>query len=254
MKRHLVFLVGTILVLSIQVSGQWVRLPEAVPDRPVVTVSGQAEVMIAPDQVLFRLNSENVNLDINKAKTKTDDEVKKILDLTRRYKIESQNIQTSYVSIRKHYTYSGQTKTSNFDGYSVSQTTTILLNDISNFETLFSDLVKAGVSNISDVTWRASQMRKSMDQARALAIRAAREKAVALARELRQEVGKAISISEVGLSVSSAYEEEDSSGSNYSSNATVTDFNPKAVADNQSSIAPGMISIVARVKVTFELN
>jgi uncharacterized protein len=252
--RNPLLLAAVIFTLSVPAAAQFVRLPDAVPDRPVVVVSGQAEVMVAPDQVLFRLESENVDPDLKKAKARTDEEGKKILELTHDYKIEPQNVQTSYIRISKHFTPITPSQPSRFDGYSVKQTTTILLTDVSRFESLLSDIVKAGVSDVSDVTFRASQMRKYMDQARALAMRAAREKAVALAGEVRQGIGKAISITESGLTVSSAYEGEDSSGSNYVRNASSVDFDPKAASDNQGSIAPGMISIVARVKVTFELN
>jgi len=250
---HAVFIIAVILATAGQTYAQLIRLPDAVPERPIINVSGQAEVMIAPDQVLFRLSNQSIDLDLKKAKAKNDDDVKKVVLLARSYKVEPQNVQTSYISVSKHYTGSTQTKAGVFDGYSVQQSTTVLLTDISRFEALLSDIVKAGVTTISDVTFRAAQMRKYMDEARASAMKAAREKAAAMAGDVGQHIGKAISITEMGLSVSSAYEDEDSSSS-MSNNISTSEFNPKAISDTQGSIAPGMISIVARVKVTFELN
>jgi uncharacterized protein YggE len=245
-------LLVTALVLAFSVNA----LAQTVADRPLVIVSGQAEIMVAPDEVVFTLKAEHVNLDVNTAKAKTDEDVKKIFALARSYKIEPQNVQTDFVRINEHYTDYVQGKPREFKGYAVAQTTTILLKDISRFESLLGDVVKAGISNVSDVTFRASQMRNYMDQARAQAMRAAHEKAVALAGEIGQHIGKAYNITEVGTTVSSAYDEDSdrsasntSNSSNYSTSEIV-----RSVADNQNTIAPGMISITVRVKVSFELN
>ena len=222
-------------------------------DRPLIMVSGQAEVMAVPDEVVFRLKVENVNLDVNIAKAKTDDGVKKILALARAYKIEPQNVQTDFIRIDEHYTPATQNTARKFDGYAVTQTTALLLKDVTRFESLLQDVVKAGISNVSDVTFRASQMRKYMDQARALAMKAAREKAVALAGEIGQKIGKAHNITEVGTTVVPAYEEDNE---NYASNytANISSEVRSNVADTQGTIAPGLISITVRVKVSFELN
>ncbi len=72
-----------------------------------------------------------------------------------------------------------------------------------------------------------------------------------------QKIGKDNNITEVGMNVSSAYSTEDSSqassnSSNYSSTSSAEIG--RNIADNQGTIAPGMISITARVKVSFELN
>jgi uncharacterized protein len=251
------FLVSGMAVMSATVFAQF-GATAPLPDRPLVTVSGQAEVMVAPDQVVFTLKAENVNLDVSNAKTKTDAEVKEIFALARAYKIEAQNIQTDFVRISESYSAYEQGKPRQFLGYAVTQTTTILLTDITRFEALFSDLVKAGISNVGNVTFRASQMRKYMDQARAQAMKAAHEKAVALAGEIGQHIGKAFNITEVGTKVSQAYDEDNESSSSNASNTSnsmyISSESIGGIADTQNTIAPGMISIIVRVKVSFELN
>jgi uncharacterized protein YggE len=172
--------------------------------------------------------------------------------LANRYKIERRNVQTDFIRINQSYTDATQNKPKEFKGYAVTQTTTILLQDLSRFEELIADVITAGISDVSDVTFRASQMRKSMDQARALAMRAAREKAVALAGEIGQRIGKASNITEVGTTVSAAYEDNDQYPSNIS-NSSSQEIS-RNVADNQNTVAPGMISVTVRVKVSFELN
>src|SRR5260370_25353456 len=186
----------------------------------------------------------------------TYEDVKRVVGLTRAYKLAPENDQTDYVIVNKRYTEYVQGKPREFRGYAVSQTIVILLKDISRFDSFLSDIIKAGISDVSDVTFRASQMRKHMDEARTLAIRAAQEKAIALASAVGQKIGKANNITEVGMNVSSAYSTEDSSpassnSSNYSSTSSAEIG--RNISDNQGTVAPGMISIIARVKVSFEL-
>lgn len=211
--------------------------------------------MVIPDEVTFSLKAENINFDVNKAKEETDADVKKIVAIAQSYKIESSNIQTDYIRIGQRYGEYVTGKPREFKGYAVTQTITILLKNISRFESLLSDLVKAGISELGGVTFRASQMRTHMDRARALAMKAAKEKATALAGEIGQKIGKAVNITEVGMNVKAAYEDEDD-GNTTSNNYRLpssAEINASA-SDNQGTIAPGMISIIARVKVSFELN
>lgn len=257
MIKRLLVVAGIVLTLSVTALAQFGVAQPPLPDRPLVTVSGQAEVMVEPDEVVFTLKADNVDLDVNTAKAKTDADVKKIFALARTYKIEPQNVQTDFIRISERYSEYVQGKPREFKGYAVVQTTTILLKDISRFEALLSELVKAGLSNLDNVTFRASQMRKYMDQARAMAMRAAREKATALAGEIGQHIGKAFNIAEVGTTVSAAYDEDNESSSSNVSNSNYSSASSEIVrgtTDNQTTIAPGMISIIVRVKVSFELN
>ena len=223
-------------------------------ERAIVAVTGQAEVMVVPDEVVFRVEAENVNPDVNKAKAETDKDVRETVAIAKRYKVEPPNIQTDYLRISDRYGDYVTGKPRVFKGYAVTQVTTILLKDISRFEGLLADLVAVGVSDLSGVTFRSSRMRTHMDDARSLAMKAAREKAAALAAEVGQKIGKAINITEVGLTVSAAYEDDDGNSTSNVSNSSRFVETTGGVSDNQGTIAPGMISIIARVKVTFELN
>ena len=73
-----------------------------------------------------------------------------------------------------------------FVGYTVSKTVVVKLRDIKKFEEFFSEAVRSGVSHIGSVVYSTSQLRKYKDEARTMAMRAAREKATALTREMRR--------------------------------------------------------------------
>jgi len=59
-------------------------------------------------------------------------------------------------------------------------------------------VINAGINRIEGVDFRTTQIRAHKDRARQMAIKAAQEKAIALAREIGQTIGKAYSITEEG--------------------------------------------------------
>jgi uncharacterized protein len=218
------------------------------PEPPLITVTGQSEVRVAPDEVDFTLVVENLDKDLLAAKSKNDETVRQVLALVGQYGIEPKDVQTSYISVEPRYTemdeYRRPLPKREFLGYAVTKTILVRLKTISRFEALFTELLKAGVNNVRNVEFRTSQIRKHKDEARAMAIRAAREKAVALTREIGQTIGKAYSISEV----------PDTSymPANLSSNSISIAEGDRA--ENESTIAPGMITVKARVLVRFRLE
>jgi uncharacterized protein YggE len=90
-------------------------------------------------------------------------------------------------------------------------------------------------------------MRKYKDQARAMAIKAAQEKASAFAREIGQSIGKAFSITEDGVNNFTGKTLPNNT-SNYVGGIS------GAYSDDENTIALGQISVTARVVVSFELN
>ncbi len=218
------------------------------PVPPLITVTGQSEVRVAPDEVDFTLVVENLDKDLLAAKSKNDETVRQVLALVGQYGIEPKDVQTSYISVAPRYTevdeYRRPLPKREFLGYAVTKTILVRLKNISRFEPLFTDLLKAGVNNVRDVDFRTSQIRKHKDEARALAIRAAREKAVALTREIGQTIGRAYSISEV----------PDTSYMPANTYANVANVGEGGSSEEESTIAPGMITVKARVLISFRLE
>ncbi len=96
-----------------------------------------------------------------------------------------------------------------------------------------------------NVEFRDSQIRKHRDQARAMAIKAAQEKANLLAREIGQTIGPAHSITEGASRPSS---------SNFMQNTTSVISGDLSASESDSAIAPGFISVTAQVTVSFRLQ
>jgi hypothetical protein len=200
--------------------------------------------MVVPDEAVFTMSAVTVDKDLLNAQARNDEIVKKVLALGRKYQVPANLVQTGHISLDERYSDEEATRKPRvFLGYEVTKRIAIVLRDVSKAEDLLADIFKSGITRISDVEFRTTQIRKYKDQARAMAIKAAQEKATALTREIGQSIGKAYSITEEGLNYGRA-----ASNSNFTSSVGGT------TSDDESTIALGQISITARVIVSFELK
>jgi uncharacterized protein len=244
--KKLFLLTAAVLMLSLQV------LAQSAIEPPLITVSGQAEVRVPPDEVVFSLDVEFVDKDMLTAKKRTDDSVKEVLSIARKNNVKAEDVQTSHISVQPKYNTDdleyAQRRTVKrvLVGYEVSKTVAVRLRDISRFDELLSDVLKAGVTKVSNVEFRDSQIRKHKDQARAMAMKAAQEKANLMAREIGQSIGPAYSITEGGG--------PNYSRSNVTQNTTTTISGDLSESESDSAIAPGSISVTAQVTVRFRLQ
>jgi uncharacterized protein YggE len=235
----------TIFLFSIAAFSQTVDVSKA----PTIEVIGTAEINVVPDEVSISLNISKTNRDLSAAKSQNDEGVTAILGITRRFGIDPKDVKTDFIIVKEKNERRKIPNTDDeyrdvFIGYTVSKTVVVKLRDIKRFEEFFSEVVKAGVSQIGNVTYSTSQLRKYKDEARAMAVRAAREKAAALTRELGQTIGKAVSIEEESV------DGFRSVNANISSNSfSVSD----ADSDPSDTFSVGTISVKAQVKIEFLL-
>ena len=213
---------------------------ECGPRPRLISVTGTSEVNVAPDQVVLSLGVESRDKDLSVAKTQSDARTKKVLRLARDAGVEPKDVETSTLTMGAVYS---EEKTPKFLGYEVSQTTIITLRDLSKYESLMTKLLEAGVNRVNGIIFGVRETRKYRDEARSEAMRAAKEKAIAMAADLGQAVGKPWEISEEGGW--KAYQ--------YTANSFSTRDKTAGGAD-ESTIAPGQLTIRASVKVSFQLE
>ena len=222
------------------------------PARRLITVTGDAEVKVVPDEVILTLGVETSDKDLATAKKQNDEITKRVIALAAAQGVSSKDIQTDYINIEPRYDDSYDHR--NFIGYFVRKTIVITLKDITAFEDLLTSELEAGVNYVHGIEFRTTELRKHRDEARALAIRAAREKAVALAGELDQKIGKPVAIQEDYAGWWSGYGAwwGDRWGGGMTQNVIQNSGgNPQ---QTEGALAPGQISISARVTVSFALK
>lgn len=212
-----------------------------------ISVSGFAEVKVVPDEVAVTLGVTTLKPTLAEAKREHDAAVKKVLALGPAFKFDPKDVQTDYVRMEAKYE-SRENRTNVFVGYEATQTMLFVLKDLSKYEAFVTAALEAGANSLEGATFRTSELRKHRDQARNLALKAAQEKANAMAGVLGQRVGMPLDIEEVS---SSSWFWTPSRTSNYAQVAYT--FGTDSTETAERTIALGAISVEASVKVTFAL-
>jgi uncharacterized protein YggE len=129
---------------------------------------------------------------------------------------------------------------------------------VTNLEKILSGLLDAGVDRVNYVEFRTTQLRKYRDQARGMAIQAAKEKADALCAELGMKRGKPLNInaSESGGSFNPYYGSYwGGGGAGFASNAQVAVQVSDGPTDSgNGTLSLGQISVSATVNVSFAIQ
>jgi uncharacterized protein YggE len=217
-----------------------------------ISVTGDAAVMVVPDEVVLILGIQTNDRDLLIAKSENDAVLKKLTALTQQLGVDPKYVQTDFVRIQPRYS-DGYTQ-QNFVAFFVQKTVKITLKDTAKFEDMLTGALLAGVNYVHGIDFRTTELRKYRDQARDMAIKAAREKAEALAGALGQQVTRPTNIQENRLYSWSSYGSwwGGGYGSAMSQNV-VQNAGGGPSGDDASSIALGQISVNASVTVTFEL-
>ncbi len=258
MKRTslLLTLLSTIILLS-ACSPASQPEPRAVatgaPEPRTITTTGDAEVRVTPDEVILILGVETSDQELGVAKNQNDERVRRVLAVAKEQGVEARYLQTEYLSLEPRYSDSYNRR--ELTGYVARKTIVVTLKDINNFESLLTAALEAGANNVQGVQFRTTELRQYRDQARVLAINAAQEKANALAKELGQKVGKPLKIEEQQSNWWAWYGGWWSGGwSGAMTQNVVQNAGGGGLPSEDSTIAPGQITVNARVTVIFELE
>lgn len=232
-------------------------------DKNVITVTGSADVMVVPDEAVITLGIDTRDKDIVKAKTENDKRVKDILGVTKKFNIDSKYVKIDYVDIRpgditvrQAYDSYAKVDPQNY-GYIVKKKMIVTLKNLAKFDDFLTDIVKNGAEYVQQVEFKTSELRTHKDQARELAVKAAREKADAMTAALGQKAGKAVSIKEEQEYYWSWY---DSWYSGWYGNGSISTANsvqniaPSGQQIGSDGAVPGQIKVRASVNIDFSLE
>src|SRR5215475_11836063 len=245
LKFQWMFCVFALFTLSIPARAQFIHGSGT----NSISVNGEAEVRVVPDEVILTLGVETFNKILKPAKNLNDELIKKTISVAKSYGVPGEYIQTDYVSIEPAYVHGNPALT--LLGYVVRKTVVIRLKETSKFEDILSDALEAGVTHVHGIEFRTTELRKYRDQARTLALRAAREKAQLLANDAGSKLGKILSIGESSFGYWSSYGPwwGQSYGGQMAQNVTQSFGGVPMGSD--SALAPGHISIRATVGASF---
>jgi uncharacterized protein len=260
-RQPLSFLRHFSLVFSLVLSTSFsTGLPYALASPPnavsleqfrTITVFGDADVKVVPDKVVITVGVVASDMDILKARKKNDDCAINVYSVAKKHNIPTRDIQSNYLSIEPRYRSDYEHK--DFIGYFASRSVQITSTNLGSFEVLISDLLtEAGVTDVRSVNFYTTELRKYRDEARDLALKAAKEKAERMAAALGQKVGMPRRIEELDSRWWSWYSSPWGGFQNSMSQNVVQSGGEAPEIDGAT--APGMITVNAKVSVEFELE
>ncbi len=244
MKTHLLIAIAVVNLLPLSADAQSVAQP------PLISVTGSAEVKVAPDEIFLRIGVNTRNENLEAAKKQNDERISRALSFLKTSGVPSKDVQTDFMSIEPQY--DDTVSRPKQEIYVVRKSIEVKLTKVEDFERVLTGLLNSGVNNVHGIEFRTSQVRKHRDAARAAAVRAAREKADALASELGVKRGKVHSIdaSEWGGSSAASF-----SGLRYAGAMQNSVQNAGSITEMDStSLSVGQISVSASVNVSFVIE
>jgi len=212
-----------------------------------IYVTGNAEIRVAPDEVQLTVGVETNAMSIEAARSTAETRVKAIVQAARDQGVPAEHVQSDFLNIEPRF------ESRQFLGFYARRTLVVTLRDISKFEPLLSAVLGAGANFLHGVEFRTTRLRQHRDEARRLAIVAAREKATAMAAAFNATIGDPVSIQEGSSGWWSPYGSWwGSRGGMMAQNVVQSGGGSGAPSDD--ALAPGQISVSASVSVTFELG
>lgn len=207
--------------------------------QPQISVSGEGKIKVVPDEAIISIAVETKGEESSKVKKENDVVIDKVLKYLKTTKINQKDIKTERVALYPQYDYQ---KKKNY--HMATQTINITLRDLSQYEVIMDELVKAGVNRINGVTFQSSQIEKLKSDARKLAVAEAKKKAEDFAEALGQKVGKAIVVSDNSQPVYNPPMYR---------NVMMADAKVEGTME-QETLAVGEIEINTNVNITFVLE
>lgn len=228
-------------------------LAQMYDDRPRITVGGEAIVKVKPDRILITFGIESWDNDIAASKEKNNEILKRTIEALKESGIGENEMQTDQLSIEPRWQHQYQKE--DFLGYFVRNTFVVTVSDAEKVEDVVTRALESGVNYIHGVDFQTTELKKHREQARELALKAAKEKAEKMAAVLDQQVGPPILINE-GHSpwwYHSSWTRWGGGRSGGMSQVMVQADRGES-GDITDSIALGSLNIRANVTVTFELK
>jgi uncharacterized protein YggE len=218
-----------------------------------VSVSGDAQVNVVPDRVSILLGVETRNKNLDEASAQNDSLIRQVLAAARKLEVNASDIQTDFIHVDLAYQNNDSTLV---DYYKVTKEVQIVLKDVAKFESLVSTVLHAGANHIYGIEFSTSELRKYRDQARALATKAAIEKANDLAAAAGMKVvGKPTSLTTYSYGGGSSYRY--CCGYSYGGNMAQNMVQNQVGAGEsgaESTVALGKIAVYASVTMSFQMQ
>jgi uncharacterized protein YggE len=224
-----------------------------------VQVGGTAVVNVTPDRALIQLGVQSNGRTAADVQAANAIAIERVTKAVKALGIEARDISTDWYVIEPIY---NDYDSLQIKGYRINNTVAITLRDVSKVNHVISVAMQAGANQVINVELYTSELRKYRDQARDLAMKAAVEKAQALAGAAGAQTGCVLNISENTSSYYNGWWWGGYGGGrtqNLWTQNTVQNAAPAAGGEESAlseagPVSLGQISVKAEVSATFSLK
>lgn len=160
-----------------------------------IQVTGTGKVTAAPDVAVLSIGIISQSPTVSVATKDSTDKMNAIIDAAKnQFGIVSADIQTAGYSINPNYDYSNGKQT--IVGYNVNQSVVIKVRDFTKTGDIISKATSLGANSVSGPQFSIDNPEKAQQDARAIAIKQAKDKAQVLADQVGIKLGRIVSYSE----------------------------------------------------------
>jgi len=222
-----------------------------------IQVSGTAVINVTPDRVLIQLGVQSNGSNAAKAEAANSKTIQKIVAALKKLGIEQKDIVTDLYIIEPIYDDYSDLR---IKGYRINNVVAITLRDVNKVNKVLAAAMENGANQVLNTEFYLSDLRSYRDQAREMAMKAAREKATDLARAAGSDVGCVLTINENSWSYFNGwgwYGGNNSSRDLWTQNAVQNAAPPTGAEGTLSDSGPisvGQISVRAEVSASFGLK
>ncbi|MBN2180846.1 MAG: SIMPL domain-containing protein [Sedimentisphaerales bacterium] len=235
MKSIIYTAVGLILL-----SGTVVLAAEGSPVRSI-SVTGTIETKTAPDHILWQITLTDTDVNMLEAKKRNDEKVKAVVALQEKLGIAEGDLETGQVSVNREY----ERNTRAFKHFLVRRGVTIRQRDLKRFDEFLDSLVSSTEMEVW-FSFESSSMYEVRAETRLKALKAAQEKAKAMAEVVGARIGRVLTINE--------HAQADQRQGSMLSNTAWVQSTPPTVDLASDKFVPGAITVKVTVYATFELE
>ena len=241
-----------ILLLSVVVCAQSTGVPAS------VSVVGEAEMKVVPNQVIFTLEVITSGKEVAVAKRANDKAVAQLLAVAKAFGVSEEDVRTDSLTVGPRYSTVRRTGTTReeqvLSGYEVKNRTLATLKDLNRIDDFLTKAIEAGVNRVVSIDIAHSEIQKFEEQTRALAVKNAEAKARSYAQQLGLTLGKAYVIREEDAD-QPGYAVGYGSGSGAGDGSGVPRLDsPPMAFDREVAFALGRIELAEKIFVMFELK
>lgn len=216
--------------------------------------TGEGKVVTKPDIATFTFSIiDEGGKDIGALKTENDKKSGKIVDFLVSQKIDKADIKTLNYNVSPRYQtcYSTAGRVcppSEIVGYTISQMYEVKIRDFAKMNDVLSGVVAAGANDVSQISFTVDDMSKLRNEAKAEAIKNAKDQAEMIAKAGGFKLGKIVSVDEGGgMPVPMMYGKNAVLGMGGGADMA-------ASAPSVAQIEPGSQEVVVDVMVRFEIQ